>query len=129
MKATLRGPRRDLLQVDAQLATARHQVVIGLQAQPETIADPPVAGEAQVGVGRHGALAEHDLVDPPWRHADGAGKRRLTEADGLQEFLHEDVARRGVREPLAGVSGSRRFRHLRSVRRSSGNRSAIADLS
>jgi hypothetical protein len=62
--------------------------VVGLEAREETLRDAEVASQAQVGVGCDRALAEHDLIDAPRRHADGFGQRRLRQIHRFQEFLH-----------------------------------------
>jgi hypothetical protein len=43
-----------------------------------------------------GALAEHDLVDAPRGHTDGAGERGLRQLHGAQELLEPDFARMWV---------------------------------
>lgn len=47
----------------AQRAALFHQVVVHLEAEEEAVRQAIVAGEAKRGVGRDGALAQHDLVD------------------------------------------------------------------
>jgi hypothetical protein len=84
--------RPDRLELLPDLPPARHQVVIGLQLQKKSIAQAEIAGEPQVCVGGDGALAEHDLVDAPRRHADGARQRRLRQRHRLQEFLEQNFA-------------------------------------
>lgn len=91
-------PRPDRLELVGDLAAAGQEVVVGLQLQEETLRHAEVAGEAQVGVGRDGALAEHDLVDAPRRDLDGLCERRLRQRHRLQELYHQDVARMGVDE-------------------------------
>ena len=49
---------------------AFHELVIRLQPDKESFRYAEIARKPQVRVGGDGAFAEHDLVDPPRRHAD-----------------------------------------------------------
>jgi hypothetical protein len=67
----------------------------GLDIQPETLGGAEVPGQAQCSVGRHGALAEDDFVDPPGRHADILGQLVLADLQRLQELLEKNLTGRG----------------------------------
>src|ERR1700730_879506 len=94
----LRRPWPYPLQHGADFAPPRQQVMVRLKLQKEPVADAEIARKPQVGVRGHRALAKHDLVDAPRRHADRAGERGLRQSHWLEEFLHEDFARMRVRQ-------------------------------
>ena len=52
------------------LASAFHEFVVGLQAEEKPLGHPEVAGQPQVGVGRHRPLAEDEFVDAARWYAD-----------------------------------------------------------
>ena len=67
-------PRPDRLELVADRALTFHQFVISLKSDKKSLGHVEVTREAQISVGGDCALAQHDLVDSPWRHADGARK-------------------------------------------------------
>ena len=69
------GARLDGQELGRDLALALHQVVVCLQAEEEALRKAEIAGEAQVAVGAHRALAVHQLVDPARRHVQRAPAR------------------------------------------------------
>jgi len=111
----------DRREVGGDFAAAGHQVEIGLETEPEAFRQAEETGEAQVGVGGHGALAQHDLIDPAGRHLDGSGEPVLAEAHRPDELFQKNLTWRRVRNM---VSGNRRFRHRSALLQSSGNRCA-----
>jgi hypothetical protein len=102
VRAASRRTRLNLLELATQPALLFHQVKIHLQTQKHPFGHPEIAGQPQVRVGRHGALAEHDFIDAPGRHLDGTGESVLAQAKGFQEFFQQNLA--GVR--LVNVSGT-----------------------
>lgn len=76
----------------AALAGEGPEVAFHLDAVPEGVGLAEEDAETD-GHGRgDGALAEHDLVDRPGRHADGAGHGILGNAHGLEVFLQQYFA-------------------------------------
>lgn len=68
------------------------EVAFHLNAMPELGALGEKGADAD-GHGRgDGAFAEHDLVDGPRSHADGAGHGVLRNTHGLEVFLQENFA-------------------------------------
>ena len=68
------------------------EVAFHLDAVPEGVGLAEKNAEAN-GHGRSdGPLAEHDLVDRPRRHADGASHGVLRNTHGLEIFLQQDLA-------------------------------------
>jgi hypothetical protein len=78
------------------------EVIPHLQVKPEALGRAEEAREAESGVGCDGALAVHDLVDSTRGHADSAGKSVLTDAEGFDELLKEDLARVNRWELVSG---------------------------
>lgn len=74
------------------LAGEGAEVAFHLDAVPEGVGLAEKDTEADGHGWGDGALAEHDLVDCPWRHADGAGHGILRDAHGLEIFLQQDLA-------------------------------------
>src|SRR5690606_34284197 len=62
-----------LLQPLAERVPRDVQIVARLEIEPELRLHPEIPAEAQGRVRGDGPLAEHDLVDPPRRHADRLG--------------------------------------------------------
>jgi len=62
------------------------EIVARLKIQPKALAGPEVTSKSQGGVGRDGALAVHNLIDSPWRHADVMRKPILGELERLQKI-------------------------------------------
>jgi hypothetical protein len=48
------------------------QIVVRLQAEPESLTGTQSGGQAHRRIRRDTALAEHDLVDTAWRHTASA---------------------------------------------------------
>jgi hypothetical protein len=71
----------------AKAILLRFQIVTSLEIQPEAFGRAEVPGQSQGRVGRHGALAEHDLVDAPWWDADILGELILAYLERLQETI------------------------------------------
>jgi hypothetical protein len=67
--------RCDLRQLWLDPTALLHQVVIGLDAEPEPLRHAEVASKAEICISRNRALAEDDLIDAAWRH--GAKALRL----------------------------------------------------
>ena len=68
------------------------EVAFHLDAVPEGVGLSEEGTEAD-GHGRGDrSLAEHDLVDRPRRHADGAGHGVLGNAHGIEILLKQDLA-------------------------------------
>jgi len=91
----LRGLRRDALDLPrlrAQRTPCLFQVVVGLQAEPETLAGAERGGTPDRAVGADAALAKHDFVDAARRHAGGTRQCVLADAQRDQEFLQQDFA-------------------------------------
>jgi hypothetical protein len=66
-----RRERSDLsLDLLSSLVPGYLQVVMGPQVEPELRAGAEAAAQPEGGVGAHGALAAHDLVDARGHHAD-----------------------------------------------------------
>ena len=63
------------------------KVVHLLQVQPKFGAIAEEAGEAESGVWRDGALAEHDVANAGGGDADLHGQFMLAETEGSQEFF------------------------------------------
>jgi len=87
-----------------QFLLGHRSIEIGLQADPELVGHTEVAGQAQPGIRRHGAMASDDLADPVLRHADRLGQAVPGDAQGLQEFVHQDLAGSGVGNGSHGVA-------------------------
>lgn len=66
------------------------EVAFHLDAVPEGVGLAEEDAEADRHGRSDGAFAEHDLVDRPRRHADGAGHGVLGDAHGLKVFLQQD---------------------------------------
>ena len=91
------------LDVIAQRAPRLFQIIVRLQAKPETLAGAQRRSEAQRGIRADAALAEHDLVDAARRHGCGARERVLADAERTEKFFQQD---------FAGVDvGDAAFRH------------------
>lgn len=76
------------------------KVVVQLQTQPETLRCPEVAREAQGRVGRDGALAEDDLVDPARRHLDIPRQPVLADSKRQEKLFKRDFPRMDIGEAL-----------------------------
>ena len=68
------------------------EVIAGLEIEPEPIARPEVACEAQCRVSANGPRAMHDLIDPSSGHTDILGEPVLRQAQGLEKVGGEDFA-------------------------------------
>ena len=68
------------------------QVVVRLQVHPELRLHAEELPEPQGGIRRDSALALHDLVDAPRRHADALGKALPAEVLAFEEILGEHHA-------------------------------------
>ena len=68
------------------------EVAFRLDAVPECVGLAEEDAEADGHGWSDGPLAEDDLVDPPQRHADGAGHGVLRDAHGLEIFFQQDLA-------------------------------------
>ena len=87
----LRGfQRAHLVEPAAEQIALQLQIVAGLEIHPELRRGAEVAPEAQCGIRRNAALAEHNLVDAPRRDADIGRKPVLRDAERLQKFLAQD---------------------------------------
>src|SRR5579884_876517 len=97
-----------------------------MQPEPNALRHAEVARQAQVGVGGHTSLAEHDLVDAPRWNPDVPRELVLAKPHRLQEVLEQDLARVWVRKSLwqGGFNGSRRSQHPRHRRLSTRNKFA-----
>ena len=123
-----RRPWLDRVQFLAQRAALFHEIIVILQAEKNAIGNAVIAGEAEVGVGGHGALAEDDLVDPARRYPNCARQRILRQACGLEEILKQDFARMGIGQQIRrqlAPSGSRRFQHSPPLHHARKNKCAI----
>ena len=61
----------------AEFTFALHQIIAVLQAQEKAFGEAEIAREAQVGVGRDGALGVNDFVDAARRHATGEARSQV----------------------------------------------------
>jgi hypothetical protein len=84
--------------------------VVRLQPQEKPFGQSKIAGEPQVGIGRHDPLSEDDFVDAARRHMNGAGKAILAQRHRPQEIVQQDFARMRIGQEIA-VNDSLRFRH------------------
>ena len=73
------------------VAAGRAQVVVGLEVHPEAGRGAEEAAQAQRRVGGDGALAQHDLVDPPRRHVQRAGQPGLAQGHRFEKVLAQDL--------------------------------------
>jgi hypothetical protein len=60
----------DAVKLGANLPSPFHEVEVGLDTEPEPLAQPEKSGQPQIGIGRNCQLAEHDFIDASRRHAD-----------------------------------------------------------
>src|SRR5687768_1351125 len=100
------------------------QVPRDLQVEPELRLHPEHLLEAQRGVGRHTALAVHNLVQPRIGDPNPFGELCLANTERLDELLEQHFARMSWRPILRKehetyiVSGSRRSQPRRDRSRS-----------
>jgi hypothetical protein len=76
----------------AEAISLDFDIVTSLEVQPEQLAVPEEAGEAQSRIRSDPALAVDDFVDSPWRHADVLGQPVLGDSHGLQKLFQEDLS-------------------------------------
>ena len=123
------GQSLDARRQIAERTVGFFQLVVGLQAQPEALGRAQCRGQADGGVGGDATFAQHDLVDAARRHAGGAGKRVLADAQRFEELLEQHFAGMDVGQGghwgCLGFSGNRRFRPRRHRLPSIGSRCAI----
>lgn len=62
------------------------EVVVVLEVEPELRAHAEGFCEPRSRVGCDGPLAQHDLIDAPWRHADGPRESALQEFQWLKKL-------------------------------------------
>jgi UDPglucose 6-dehydrogenase len=97
IKDTLKTPVLvDLRNIYRPDTAALHEIVIGLKTKEESFGYAEIAGKPQIGVRRHRALSEHDLIDPTRRHMHRTGKLALTQAHRIEEFLKQNFTGRRV---------------------------------
>jgi hypothetical protein len=65
-------------------------VVVGLEADPETVGHCEESRQAKAGVGGDRALAGHDFTDAPLRDGNLLGEAILGNSHGFEEFLEEN---------------------------------------
>ena len=69
------------------------EIVVRLETHPKLLRRAKVLRKPNRGVGRDATLAEHDLIDATWRHANRPRDRILAESHRLEELLEEHLAR------------------------------------
>ena len=87
------------------------QIPILLQPEPEVRAHAGHLGEAQRRVGRDAALRVDHFIQPRKRHAELQGEGGLRQAERLEEFLEQHLARMGWR-PMRGQATLHQRRRL-----------------
>ena len=80
------------------------EVMAGLHAQPEALAEPEETTETQIGIRRNRSPPFDNGVNAAFRDADGDGEPVLADAHRPQEFIQQYLPRRHK------VSGSQRSR-------------------
>lgn len=68
------------------------EIVLGLEAHPDSGACSEVAGEAHGGVSGDSAFSPNDFADPQGRNADVGGNSVLAEFEWLHEVFKEHFA-------------------------------------
>ena len=88
------GPpiRRDPRQVSIDLASPLQQVVVGLEAKPESLRDAEIPCQPQVRIRGDRSFAEYDFVDPSRRHPDRTRKAILRQTHRLDELQQQHRA-------------------------------------
>ena len=74
------------------------QLILALQPHPEFRRVLKEAGQQQRGLGRNGALAVNDGMNPTYVNADRLGKTVLRDAQGSKKFFVEYLPRMNGRE-------------------------------
>jgi len=69
------------------------KIEVGLEVDPKPWRDSEVAPQTQGRVRRDASVPMDNLVDSSRRNADVLGEAILRDAHGLEELLHEDLAR------------------------------------
>ena len=93
--------RLDRVEFRADLSAPLHEIVIGLQAEKETLRDAEIPREPQIRIRSDRPLAEDNLIDAAWRHANGSSESRLAQPQWDDELLGEDFTGGRVRQEIS----------------------------
>jgi hypothetical protein len=87
-----------------QLIARFFEVIIHLEAQPETGRISEVTGQSQRGIGRDSASAVNDFVDPARGDSKFGPEAILAEGHRIKEFFLQNMARMNGRNLFHGLS-------------------------